>query len=197
MDRVESHWVGSGFLGSNFGTDAEEAGFDFGGSIGYLWNGAIGAEFQANFSPEFELDATRSALLLGEQPWINSFMFNGVLAAPMGAEGNWQPYVSGGFGMLSLRADALQDNTGGTGNNNDVGDQLAGDDSRGAGNVGVGFMGFMGNVGFRADVRYFRGFQGDDDNSGNNNQDATDILGRAILSDLTFWRANVGLAFKW
>jgi hypothetical protein len=33
-DRVESHWLASGFVGSAFAEDADEASIDFGGTIG-------------------------------------------------------------------------------------------------------------------------------------------------------------------
>jgi Outer membrane protein beta-barrel domain len=190
LDRVESHWFGSGFVGSSFGQDAEEASLDFGGGLGYLWNGVVGAEFMANFSPEFELEPARSALILGEQPWINTYMVNAIAAAPLGSEGRFQPYVSGGVGAMNLRADAILDP--------DTGDASAfePDDTRGGGNIGFGFMGYGERVGFRADVRYFRGFNSDA--SDVDPDDTTpDFLGRLILSELEFWRANIGLAFKW
>lgn len=54
---AESHWLVSRFVGSNFGSDADEASTDFGGSIGYLWNGAFGGESVSSFSPDFQLAA--------------------------------------------------------------------------------------------------------------------------------------------
>src|SRR5262245_19156274 len=44
-------WIGSGYIGSAFGADAEDATLNFGGSIGYLWGSAVGAEFLAGFNP--------------------------------------------------------------------------------------------------------------------------------------------------
>jgi hypothetical protein len=186
----ENQWMAFGFVGSNLATeDADQASFDFGGSVGYLWRGAVGAEFQANFSPNFELDPTRSVFLAGENPWINTYMFNAMAAIPIGSTARFQPYVSGGFGALTLRADSILPANGATGN------AVTPDDTRGGGNLGGGVMGYMGPVGVRADVRWFRGFD-----AGNGadapNQTPAETIGRAVLADLRFWRANIGLAFR-
>jgi hypothetical protein len=179
----DDNWIGSAFIGSNFAADAEDASLDFGGSIGYLWRGSLGAEFQANFSPDFSLEGGRSALLLGEEPWINSYMVNAIAAIPIGTETRWQPYVSGGLGALTLRADAIANG----------GDELEPDSSRFGGNIGAGLMAYMGNFGVRGDVRYFRGFEDDSIDA----DTPGDAIGDAVLSDLSFWRANIGLAFRW
>ena len=182
-EPTDSHWIASGFAGTNFGSDAQEASFDFGGSVGYLWNGAAGVELLANFSPEFELEGGRSALLLGDQPWINSYMFNAIGAVPVGEDARFQPYVSGGLGALTLRSDVLITDDGFS--------NLEPDNTQLGGNLGFGVMGFAdNNVGFRGDVRYFRGFEDDGVDLGG------PIVGSMILSDLSFWRATAGLAFK-
>jgi hypothetical protein len=55
-------------------------------------------------------------------------------------------------------------------------------------NVGAGVFGFMtDNVGFRGDLRYFRGF-GED--TGNDQIDLD-------LGDMDFWRGTVGVTFRW
>lgn len=184
LDRVESHWLASGFAGSNFAEDADEASVDFGGTVGYFWHGVVGGEFQANFSPEFELDAARSSLPFADEPWINSYMANAVGALPLGDNGRWRPYVSGGLGVLTLRSDTL-------GNGNDV----EPDDSRFAGNIGGGLLGFVSNVGFRGDVRFFRGFTNDGNIDPVENQ--TEAIGNQILSGLQFWLGTAGIAFRW
>jgi hypothetical protein len=181
---TDSHWIGSAFIGGNFGDGTDEGSMDFGGSVGYLWRGVFGGEFQANFSPDFNLEPTRSALLGGGEPWISSYMANAVLALPMGAERRFQPYVSGGLGALTLNADELVDD-----------DDFEPDDSRAAGNLGFGVLGYLGNIGIRGDVRWFRGFEGDED--GDPVETPGEAVGNAILSDLQFWRANIGVAFRW
>jgi hypothetical protein len=182
---TDSHWIGSAFVGGNFGQDSDESSVNFGGSVGYLWRGIAGGEFMADFAPDFRLEPGRSALLNDSEPWINSYMANAIVAVPLGEERSWQPYVSGGLGVLSLRSDSIDsdDNT------------LTPDSMRPAGNLGFGVLGFLGGVGLRGDVRWFRGFERSGDvDSGDS---AGDIIGSTVLSQLQFWRANVGVAFRW
>src|SRR5262245_48053626 len=53
----ENQWIASGFAGGNFANNAEPSSPAFGGSIGYLWNGKWGAEFDAGFTPDFALQS--------------------------------------------------------------------------------------------------------------------------------------------
>ena len=140
----DSHWMVSGFGGANFGNNAETASSAFGGSVGYLWKGRWGSEFNAGFTPNFDLQ--NNFLGLGVTPWINSYMGNAVYAVPVGEGAKWQPFVSGGVGAISLRSQ-VSDSSGNLFNTNAT---------RFGGNVGGGLMAFMGNVGFRADVQYLR-----------------------------------------
>jgi hypothetical protein len=189
-DAGDADWFASGFVGSNFGQDAADASVDFGGNLGFLWNGAIGAEFLANLSPDFELEPARRALLLGDQPWINSYMLNLIGAIPVGGDSRFQPFISGGVGALTLRSNVLL--------SDDGDNELTPDDSRFGGNIGAGIMGFGGNVGVRADFRYFRGFG---DSAELNELDPVETpaeaVGNRVLSGLDFWRANIGVAFRW
>lgn len=193
LERIDSHWLASGFVGSSFGNEAADPSVDFGGTVGYLWRGIVGGEFQANFSPEFTLEEPRSALLLGAKPWINSYMANAIGALPLGEEGRWHPYVSGGLGALTLRSDMLATDQG----------EIDPDDRRLGRNFGFGIMGFLRNWGLRGDVRYFRGFESDIIGArlveGNFDPGAipADEIGDQVLEQLVFWRANVGLAVRW
>jgi hypothetical protein len=184
-------WFASAHVGSDFGEEADGQSVDFGGALGYT-SGWFGAEFLAGFTPNFQL---RNNIFVGE-PQVNSYMFNLMAGVPMGSEKSWQPFVSGGLGALTLRSDTLND---------DVGDAFDADDSQLGANIGFGVMGFADNVGIRADVRYFRGFSDDavedalnldpgtiDDDNNGPSQSAS-----GILSGLDFWRANIGLAFRW
>lgn len=141
----ESHWMASGFVGSNFARNADPASTEFGGSVGYLWKSRFGGEFDAGFTPNFELQ--NNFLGLGVTPMINSYMANAVGALPLGPDGQWLPFVSIGVGAISLRSD-VSDISG-----NDVFETNA---TRFGGNFGAGLMGFLGNWGFKADVRYLR-----------------------------------------
>jgi opacity protein-like surface antigen len=182
-----SNWILSGFVGSNFGpdNDPDSAAADFGGHLGYLWRGKIGGELVGTYTPNFRLN---NALVNGN-PNVNSYMANVIGAIPLGADGRFQPYVSGGLGAVQMRADILNVAIGG------VSGVTRSNQSRFGGDLGGGLMGFAGNVGFRADVRFYRAFETDalapDANT------PQDVFTSALLSGLDVWRANVGLALRW
>jgi hypothetical protein len=145
---AENQWLAAGFVGSNFGNNADPASTNVGGSFGYLWKNRIGAEFDLGITPNFQLQ--NNFFGIGEKPLVNSYMANVVGAFPIGSEKRWQPYVSGGAGAITLRSNldgAISANTGNV---------FIGDESRVGGNVGGGLMGFSGHWGFKADVRDFR-----------------------------------------
>jgi hypothetical protein len=179
-----SRWVVSGFVGQNFGAATDGTSMNFGGSLGYLAHGKVGAEVLADFAPKFQFQ--NSAVLLGVKPQVNSYMGNIIGAAPLGADGQWSPYVSGGLGAITLRA-------GTSSSDNAVENVVIPDDSKFGGNVGGGVMGFAGNVGLRADVRYFRAFHSTD----NNPSSVSNAIAGNLLNGLDFWRANVGIAIRW
>lgn len=185
VTTTESHWLASAFAGASFGEQMDESSPDFGGTVGYLWRGVFGGEFQANLSPEFDLNDPRSDLLFGEEPWLNSYMANAIGAVPLGAEGRYRPYLSGGLGMFTLESDYLGESGGP--------DDIAPDDSRFAGNIGGGILGFMGAAGFRFDMRYFNGFGKADVEA---NDTPEQVIGKQILADLGFWRASGGVVFR-
>jgi hypothetical protein len=175
-----SHWTASGFVGSHFGDSVEGSQFDFGGSLGYMWRGAFGAEFLAGFSPDFQF---ANNVLGGAEPQVNTYMGNLMGAIPLGFDAAWQPFVSGGLGAITMRSDITASVDG-----SDFEDAFGADDTQLGGNIGFGVMGFAGAWGVRGDVRYFRGF---------NNNDSDNTAGQSILSDLDFWRANIGVAVRW
>src|SRR5262245_50809878 len=140
----ESHWIASGFVGSNFGRNAESSSTEVGGSIGYLWASKFGAEFDTGFTPNFELQSHFFGL--GIKPQINTYMANAIASVPLGAEARWQPYISAGGGAISLMS----------GDEGEAANFLNPNGTKFGGNVGAGLMAFAGNVGFKADVRYYR-----------------------------------------
>lgn len=225
---AESRWIVSGFVGSNFARNAAESSTEFGGSVGYLWKGKFGAEFDAGFTPSFQLQSNFFGL--GIEPQINSYMVNGVAAVPLGGDAAWQPYVSAGAGAISLRS----------GDEGEAANFLDPNGTKFGGNVGGGLMGFSGSWGFKADVRYYRA-AGEYQTSvptltttapsvstpspgpspspaptpaptpptpyavaGATTAQVTPLPGvtskqlvDTALSGLAFWRANVGVAFRW
>jgi hypothetical protein len=194
LDSNPGGWFASAHVGSDFGEAADGSSIDFGGALGYT-NGWIGAELLAGFTPNFQL---RNNILV-EEPQINSYMANLVAAVPLGFEGRWQPFVSGGIGALTLRSDVL------SADDDAIDETFDPDDTQLGANIGFGVMGFGGNVGIRADVRYFRGFAdsavedalGLDPGTIDPNSTPGGQLASSILSGLDFWRANIGLAFRW
>jgi hypothetical protein len=203
FDPNSSHWIASAFVGSNFSSNRNDVfgvetnndhttSINFGGQVGYLWRGYVGAEFLADFSPSFEM----TNVLFENNPQVNSYMFNAIGATHMGSNQQFTPYVSGGFGAIALRSDifVIDPTTVAAANISAIGTTSA-NGSRFGGDIGAGVMGFAGNWGFRGDVRYYQ-------TSTNNNIDLNDIgngnlFTQSVLSDLSFWKANVGVAFRW
>jgi opacity protein-like surface antigen len=203
-------WNASLFVGSAFGADAEDATLDWGGSIGYLWNETFGAEFMAGFSPDFGF--TEGDFLLADDVLdhsVNTYMFNLMGAVPIGTGTMFQPYASAGLGWVNLRvenlfdldADALDDLDDDLDDLGLLEDDLFDGDvlredfaehSQFGWNVGFGAMGYGENVGVRGDVRYFRA--GDSTDGVNTLREA---IANDLLSDLSWWRANIGVTFRW
>jgi outer membrane protein with beta-barrel domain len=195
-------WFASGFVGSNFSasldTNLENTNLDnnssnssleFGGNVGYTWNRVFGVEFLADFTPTFGVSRILNAdevNRLIDDPRVNTYMFNAIAAVPISA-GRFQPFISGGIGGVSVVADVL-DNVllrDGSTTRSSL--------SRMGTNLGGGVYTFAGNIGFRADVRHYH-------SSADDNRTATivaDQLTENLVSGLSFWRANVGLAFRW
>jgi hypothetical protein len=183
---TRSYWTAAGFVGTNFRSGGTDHSLDFGGEVGYLWRGVAGAELLADFAPAFKLN---NALLI-EDPHVHSYMANAVGAFPLGAQGQIQPYVSGGVGGIQLRTSVFTPVT--SGGVTTIG-TTTGDQMRLGTDIGGGVAAFLGNVGLRGDVRYYRATKDD-------NLSATTATGRftqALLSGLDFWRANVGVALRW
>jgi hypothetical protein len=196
-------WFASGFVGSNFGAslhndlnldnidinnDDNNSSFEFGGSIGYAWNRVVGVEFLADFTPSFGIsnnfniaDTNR----LVDDPRVSTYMFNAIAGVPISA-GRFEPYVSGGLGGVTLAADVLDNvlDVNGPSSRSSV--------TRFGGNIGGGLYTFAGNVGFRADIRYFRAAT---DN--NRSTIVADRIAEDLVGGLSLWRANVGIAFRW
>lgn len=176
-DSVEHEWVVSGEVSSAFAASAEDPAAGFGGTLTYLREGAIGAEFLAGYTPDLDLDLAPT-----DDSTVNNFMVNGVAALPLGEDGRFQPFVSAGLGAMTIASELP-----GT----DTDDFLDVDDTQLGGNVGIGLMAFNDNWGVRSDLRYFTGFGGDED-------DPIDVIDESdFLSDVDFWRANVGVAYRW
>jgi hypothetical protein len=161
----------AGFVGSSFGSDPDQESVTFGGSLSWLYGSLLGAEFLAGFAPNFSLagglDDTR----------VNNYMFNAIVAVPVSENWRWRPFISGGMGALTLH----------TGNEIEQELGIGGvDETQPGANIGVGLMAFSDRWGFRGDVRHFSEI-------GSGDPDAE----TSFLDDVTFWRANAGVAYRW
>src|SRR5262249_7180574 len=198
------HWVASGFVGTNFGTgfsgtNSNFLGIDtsntnstinFGGQIAYLWGGWVGVEALAEFSPSFQL----ADVLFENNPDVNTYMGNGILATHFGSRDQYMPYVSGGIGAMTVRSTIFLFSPTDLSDLTPIG-TTSQNGSRFAWDIGAGTMGFSGRWGFRGDVRYYRA-------TVNNSIDLTSLdtgstFTNAVLSGLRFWKANVGVAYRW
>jgi len=185
FSATQSRWLLSGFVGSNFGARASDASVNFGGELGYLWHSVIGLSALANFTPDFKTNN----LGFADDPHVNGYMLNAMLAAPIGGEAQFQPYLSGGVGEIELRSQVL--NTPAV----PASGFVSANQSRFGGTIGAGVMGFAGNVGVRGDIRYFRASKSSDFSTTPDNP--AESFAQGVLSGLDFWRANIGLAFRW
>ena len=106
VGQTRSHWLASGFVGSNFGSANNDLvsvdrsrSFDWGGQVGYLWRGVLGGEFLANFTPSLGINTIG---VLFDNPSVSSYMANAVAALPLGAQAQFQPYISAGLGGIQM-----------------------------------------------------------------------------------------------
>ena len=183
--QASADWLFTPYLGATFGGSANigtggedfddefERKVNYGASLAWVGDGAVGFEVDFGYSPNFFRVSTDDDDfdLIGDGN-VTTLMANLVLGAPMGTV---RPYASGGVGLIKSKVD-------------DAGQFLGEIDNNDFGfNVGAGVTGFMNdNVGIRGDVRYFRSLRD------NEPDDEFDVS----LSDFHFWRGTVGVTFK-
>jgi hypothetical protein len=137
-------WLASGFVGSNFGNNANPASMDFGGTLTYLRHNRYGAEVNVGITPDFQLQ--NNFFGYGNRPQVNSYMINAIWARPLGSSNQVvQPYISGGIGAISLRTELANSTT----TFNEM-------KTRFGANIGGGAIMMLGPLGFRAGLEYYR-----------------------------------------
>jgi len=185
--RASADWLFTPFVGANFGGKANFGDFNdfddeferrvnFGASLGWMGNGIVGAEVDFGWSPNFFEDTTGDSNFAFGDSNVTTLMGNLIVGAPIGGQSGpgLRPYASGGLGLIRSRVD-------GAGLFNDLTTSELGV------NVGAGVHGFFSdNIGIRGDVRYFRSLED------NEPDDEFDLA----LSDFDFWRATVGVTFR-
>jgi opacity protein-like surface antigen len=188
---VSADWVLTPFVGANFKGSADVNGtggsslsnkfekkIDYGASAAWMGAGAVGFEVDFGYSPNFFEGGTagNNSFEFTNDSNVTTLTGNAIIGIPIGGSrgGSVRPYLVGGVGLIRTNvqdASELFD----VSTKNDFGFD-----------VGGGVMGFFTtNVGIRGDVRYFRSFSGSSDN----------VTGLGV-SEFSFWRGSVGLAFK-
>ena len=186
---ASADWLLTPYVGVVFGgsandfdindlSDEFEQRVSFGGSLAWMGAGAFGLEFDYHLAPNFYqiTGGDDDVELFDLDSSVQTLMANVILGAPIGGTSGpgIRPYAAGGIGLMRASlsgVDDLFDNL----STNELGV-----------NVGGGVLLFFGdNVGVRGDIRYFRGLQNDDD-------DGADL----DLEDFDFWRATVGVTFR-
>jgi opacity protein-like surface antigen len=187
---ASADWLLTPYVGVVFGgsandfdindlSDEFEQRVSFGGSLTWMGAGIVGLEVDYHLAPNFYqiTGGTEDIELLDLDSSVQTFMANFVLGAPIGGTSGFgvRPYGVAGIGLMRASlsgADDLFDNL----STNELGMNVGG---------GVHVF-FSDTVGLRGDARYFRAFnQGDDDGG-------LDL----DFEDFDFWRATVGLTFR-
>jgi len=187
VGETVSHWLASGFVGAGFHAKGDSPTIEedtgsvaLGGQAAWLWKGIVGPEFLFEWQPTFDVN---SAFIDGDAH-VFSYMANAIGAIPLRANGELQPYVSGGFGRIQMAADIFSADGSSHSNQN----------SKWGGNIGGGIMAFAGSrYGVRGDVRYYRARSADRLSGGS----AADQFVESLVSGLDFWRATGGLSVRW
>jgi opacity protein-like surface antigen len=210
VSEHEYPWMATGFLGSQWatgtssittgldaanlpvGVNTADGGLTYGFQIGYLRR-YIGGEFIGDFAPNFRM----SSLAIAKDPTLNSWMFNVIGAFAI--RNQFQPYGSIGIGGITLRSQTFDQTaipvitvqgTLATAQNTINTSRTAF-----GWNVGGGFFAFANQWGIRGDIRYYQA-QDFSTNNLNNGTVPSDFT-QALLSGLNYWRANLGLSFRW
>jgi len=174
---ARADWLFTPNIGAGFGGNASgNSKLTYGASIGWMGAGIIGWEADFAYTPEF-FEGDDNDIDLFDKDNVTTFMGNLIVGIPIGGQhgGGVRPYVAAGAGLLQRQVERTDQLF--TVDNNDFGI-----------NLGAGVMGFAtDHVGFRGDLRYFRGFGEDNTNS------QIDL----DLNNFDFWRATAGLTFRW
>lgn len=174
---ARADWLFTPNVGGSFGGSASgNEHLTYGATIGWMGAGIFGFEADFAFTPEF-FEAGDSDIDFFDSSNVTTIMANAVIGIPIGGQlgAGFRPYVSGGVGVLQQNVETA--------------DQLFTIDNSEFGvNIGFGAMGFASDhIGFRGDVRYYRGLTDPDEDN------EFDIA----LGDFDFWRGTVGVTFRW
>jgi opacity protein-like surface antigen len=183
---ASADWLFTPYLGVTFGGAADfgdvgdfednlEKKITFGGTATWMGAGIIGFEVDFGSTPNFFQVTSGEGDFEFFDSNVTTLMGNLIIGAPIGGQSGVgvRPYGSVGVGLMRTNAS--------------FGGFIDDIDSNELGlNLGGGaHVFFNDNVGVRGDLRYFRGLQDDDEND-------LDL----DLADFDFWRATVGVTFR-
>ena len=183
---ASAEWLFSPFVGMRFGADTtyvdperatDKKKFIWGASAALLTAGILGVEADFSYIPGF-FEAEEGDSTIAHSRAI-TFMGSVIVAVPLGAtRGGLRPYVIGGVGLLHARAEDPPP----------VGILSADSNVLGM-NVGGGAIGpLTPRSSIRFELRHFRTLGTDDE---------VPVLNTFEDYELSFWRATVGIAFRY
>jgi hypothetical protein len=212
-EKTTPYWIVTGYIGSSFSsgavnqtplanalldTNTVDGGLAGGAQLARFWGSYVGAEILADFGV-----SQTTSRFLSSDPNLNSYMLNAIVKAPFGGLGRFEPYISGGLGWINMRSSTftvvgVNTITGPLGNTALVTtlDTVNTNQSKFGTDLGAGFFAFADRWGIRGDIRHYRSSTFDQDKLQNGPTFADDYT-QSLLSGLTFWRANLGVAFRW
>ena len=194
---ASADWLFTPYMGIVFGGAANTVDVDtldeafeqrsvFGGSLSVMGSGVFGFEFDFGYAPNFFqlTEGGEDFEFFDVDSSITTLMGNVVIGIPIGGTSGVgvRPYAAAGVGLMRANIqfeDVLDDLS-----TNDLALNFGG---------GVHFF-FTDNIGLRGDVRYFRGLEQQDDDDPLEDDDFIDEdFG---LEDFDFWRATIGITFR-
>jgi hypothetical protein len=173
---AHADWLITPNIGAFGSVNSTHEHLTWGASFGWMGAGIVGWEVDLAYTPGF-LEDSDDDLDFIDNSNVTSFMGNILVGIPIGGQTGpgFRPYVSGGAGLLQTNVQSDDD-------------LFEVDNDEFGVNIGGGAMGFVSdNVGFRGDLRYYRTLT---DPEADNEFDVD-------FGDFDFWRATVGLTFRW
>jgi opacity protein-like surface antigen len=143
--RASADWLLTPFAGANFGGNTGDKKFDFGASLAFMGAGAIGAEIDFCYSPDF-FDQGNPRIVSSSH--LLTLMGDVIIGIPVGGQQGpgVRPYIVGGLGLIRPEV-------------KDPADVFTLKHSDFGGDIGGGVMIFFADrVGIRGEYRYFRSF---------------------------------------
>jgi opacity protein-like surface antigen len=181
---AHADWLFTPNLGATFGADTHgRSHTTLGAAIAWVDEEAFAWELDFNYAPDF-FEGEHDTFTFTGDSHVGTMMVNGLIGlfTDDAGLGTFHPYVTGGIGMMQMRAVTADADEGG------LFESLVHEFGW---NAGAGAIVFPSTrVGIRGDVRYLRSFQ---------NQDPSWTRGIDVdvaPGNFDFWRAGVGVTLR-